>query len=320
MANEIEFVRECARKGFSRNHTANLLGFYAYQLDALIEVVGATDIEFVKGSQSVLAIQQRERIYESRTYEPSEGKPFGTPFGSGTAEDLEVWAKGRAKGLAAMKAKAKAEAKTYTAFGVTGTIPDLVKHFGAPVGYNSVLNRVKKGMSIEDALTVKDRHLSGGTNRSNATQYTAFGVTGTLNDLVKHFKSPVAYRSVLERVRKGMDVEKALTLKDQHLTGSPNHPSKLEIRRKAKARTEGVIARRLTPTMLQFWSSKHDIIIVKRQTPYVTVIVREKNSSDILHRLKFAAEFASGVLFMFSDQHRERMDFIAFEPDSRALI
>lgn len=302
----IEFVRECASKGFSRNHTANLLGFYAYQLDALIEVVGATDIKFVKGSQSVLAKQQRERMYESR-----EGKPF--PYqNKQTPEQVAAF---QAKGCAANKAKAQ----TYTAFGVTGTIPDLVKHFAAPVGYNSVLRRVQKGMSIEDALTVKDRHLSGDASRAKTLNYTAFGVTGTINDLVKHFKSPVAYKSVLARVQKGMDIEKALTMKDQHLTGSPNHPSNFEIRRKAKARTEAAIARLLTPTMLQFWSSKHDIIIVKRQVPHVTVVIREKASQDVLHRLKFSAEFASGVLFMFSDQHRQRMDFIAFEPHSRAL-
>lgn len=311
MGNEIQFVRECASKGYSRSHVSKLLGFYPYQLDALLEVVGATDIEFVKGSQSVLARQQREKMYEAR-----EGKPFGRPFGSGTAEELEIGRKGRAKGAAATKAKAK----TYTAFGMTGTIPDLVKTFGAPVGTNSVRNRIQKGMNVEDALTLKDAHLTGNKSRAKASQYTAFGVTGTINDLVKHFKSPVSYQSVLARVQKGMDIEKALTLKDQHLTGSPNHPSNLEIRRRAKVRVEDTIASRLSPAMLQFRSDRHDIIVVKRQIPYVTVVIREKDSSSVLYRLKFVASFSSGVLFMFSDQHRQRMDFIAFEPNSRAVI
>jgi hypothetical protein len=154
-------------------------------------------------------------------------------------------------------------------------------------------------------------------------RHTAFGVTGYIPELVKRFNCPVSIESVRSRVRSGMTVEEALTvparLPKQGVL-PPQFKAWVETCRQRKAaKIADVIARRLTRTMLRYRSPEHAIVVKCNHGTRITVEVQTPGGT-VLHRLHFAKSFReSGVLFAFARGKRGHIDFIAFEPDSKAL-
>ncbi|WP_448682618.1 hypothetical protein [Pseudomonas nicosulfuronedens] len=134
MPEEIEFVREQAKRGHSFSHTASLLGFYPYQLRTLLEAVGADDIQFVNGHQSIVRKKMLAELHESRRGHTKQP----------TAAELDALAKGRKK---------VRERFLHAAFGVTGTIRELKDYFGCQLTLQCLRTRLRKGMSAEEALT-----------------------------------------------------------------------------------------------------------------------------------------------------------------------
>jgi len=126
---EIAFIRECAARGLSRSHTAQLLGFWPADFIKYLDVLNIEGLQWQVGRESLLAKNQLQRVHESRR-------------GAHISEEHKaILAKYR-----------NTNWKQYTAFGVTGTLPALVERFGA-VGYNAVLKRMTEGMPLEQALT-----------------------------------------------------------------------------------------------------------------------------------------------------------------------
>lgn len=154
------------------------------------------------------------------------------------------------------------------------------------------------------------------------TRYTAFGVTGYLRELKEHFHCKLAIQTLRDRIKSGMSVEEAIT-KPAHRASRGVYPPQLYdwlIKRRTMAAAEiMVIARnRVTPTMLQYREPEHDIRIVARDGSCITVEVRTEKDG-VLHQLSFLKTFESGVLFVFRPEINNRLQFIAFEPDSEAL-
>lgn len=153
-------------------------------------------------------------------------------------------------------------------------------------------------------------------------RYTAFGVTGTLVELYKYFDCPVSDRSLRSRLEQGMSIEDALTRPRRKYPKGvipPQFAEQVEKQRRLLAvRILDQIERRLTSSMLQYRSTGHDIVETGRDSKQITVEVREKNGT-VLHRLRFAPEFRSGVLFVFDPLVRGRIQFIAFEPNHKTL-
>lgn len=242
---KIEIIRDYAKRGHSFSFTAQLLGTHKVTLR---RALAGTDIRFGDGGQSLAMKRHLADLHESmrgRTRSFSE-------------EALAAMARGREK----IREK---KCKKYTAFGVTGYIPDLVKHFGCPVRVESVRVRLRKGMTIEDALILPARKAPRGV-------------------VPPQFEARIASN-----------------------------------RRRTAAAIRDAIDRKLTPTMLQFRAPEHDIVATGRKDARITVEVRT-NCGTVLHSLCFIADFSSGVLFAFNSNERGRFDFIAFEPDSPALI
>lgn len=151
-------------------------------------------------------------------------------------------------------------------------------------------------------------------------KYTAFGVTDTLPALTDQF-GVVRTQAVRKRLKKGMSIEEALTMKNQSIKqGVANILKFHEPRRKQNYdRLRQIIPHFLTPTMLRYKAEDHDIQVVERKAHYIAVEVRRKGNSALLHRLRFIKSFESGVLFLFNLNIKDQIDFIAFEPDCKAL-
>jgi hypothetical protein len=247
MCKDIEFIRKQAKRGHSFSHTASLLGFYPYQLRTLLEAVGADDIEFVYGHRSLAKQRQLADLHASRKDRPQAVKP----------ENLEGLRKGREQ----MRAKHQR-----TAFGVTGTLPQLKEHFGCTLHINTLRRRVRQGIPVEEALT-----------------------------------------------RPGEQPPPKGVIPPQFVEQVRLHQQRLRDRRDA------AIQRRLTPSMMQFSAKQFDIQVIHREVGCVTVQVRTL-AGELLHSLRFYVSFDSGVLFAFNAAERGRLDFIAFEPNSKALI
>lgn len=246
MCKEIEFVRQQAKRGHSFSHIASLLGFYPYQLRTLLEAMGANDIEFVNGYRSLAKQRQLADLHSGRRERPQPACP----------EALAALERGR---------QIQRERHMRMAFGVNATLRELKVYFGCKFSMNTLWRRIRKGMSVEDALT-------------RPREFQPRGVI------------------------------------------PPQFVEQCEIRRRrVLARCDAAIARLLTPSMLQFRSERHDIIVIGRDLPRITVEIREKGGK-VLHQLRFVVTYESGVLFLFSNSDRSRIDFIAFEPSCKALI
>ncbi|CAM5186902.1 hypothetical protein CDEN61S_03200 [Castellaniella denitrificans] len=151
----------------------------------------------------------------------------------------------------------------------------------------------------------------------------AFGVTGTQAELHKHFECPVSLSALRWRTRHGMSTEDALRLPRQTPPKGIIPPQFIEqvkkLRRRAAARVHDRAQRLLTPTMSQYQSPGHEIVVTAQDGTCITVEVRDQ-TRDALHQLRFVKSFESGVLFVFDPEAQGRIQFIAFEPDSPAII
>lgn len=127
------FIRDCAARKYSKSMTARLLGMWPQQLDVLLEFLPLPKVEFVPGSQSAGAAYQRAGLHESRR---------------GVKQDYLTDADRQR-----LREQMRERAPKHTAFGVTGTLPELIDRF-AVVSRNSVLRRMKlHSMDLEKALT-----------------------------------------------------------------------------------------------------------------------------------------------------------------------
>ena len=128
------FIRDCAARNYSKSMTASLLGMWPQQLDVLIEFLPLPKIEFAPGSQSAGAALQRSQLHASRR---------------GVKQDYLTDADRQR-----LRERMRERAPKHTAFGVTGTLPELIDRF-AVVSRRSVLRRVKLlGLDLEKALTM----------------------------------------------------------------------------------------------------------------------------------------------------------------------
>ncbi|MEN1398489.1 hypothetical protein [Pseudomonas aeruginosa] len=235
-----EAIRDMAVRGFSRRYAAEILGFSKGKFATIISAM--PDIQWVAPNDSVRNRESRERAR-----------------GQLRSEKQREAAR---KQCAALHAARNESFKKYTAFGVTDTLPALTERFGV-VRIQAVRKRLKKGISIEEALTMKNQSLKQGTA-----------------NLLKFFES---------RRKHNYD------------------------------RLRHIIPHFLTPTMLRYKAKHHDIQVVKRKAPYIAVEVRKKGNSALLHRLQFLTSFESGVIFLFNSNIKDQIDFIAFEPDCPAI-
>lgn len=151
----------------------------------------------------------------------------------------------------------------------------------------------------------------------------AFGVTGTQAELHRHFECPVSLSALRWRTRHGMNTEDALRLPRQIPPKGIIPPQFVEQVKKSRRRTASRVRDRaqrlLTPTMSQYQSPEYEIVVTAQDGICITVEVRDQ-TSDALHQLRFVKSFKSGVLFVFDPEAQGRIQFIAFEPNSPALI
>lgn len=389
---KIELIRDYARHGHSMYGTAKALGLYGWEVRRAIELCRADDIEFVKGTQSVEFRESLQRLHAGRRGRP---QPHQNP------RVYEALKRGRET--------LRQRAAKLTAFGFTGTIRELINRFDFRLSEACLRARLKRGLSIEKALTsrpvgtvtsalpithreidaarsyakrghslhftaqllgISDKRLARivahtdiqfiqgsqslaskqaheerrGRARSvvltadaiakialgrrlglekQHKRHTAFGVTGFVSELVRHFGCPVGAHSVSNRLRRGMTIEQALTteaVQPKRGVFPPQFTEWLEkCRRRTRARVLNAIARRLKPTMLRYRSPDYSIVVSRSQSPWISVEIT--SDGHLLHRLRFIKSFdESGVLFAFTQGKPGNLDFIAFEPDSEALL
>lgn len=113
----------------------------------------------------------------------------------------------RGKKGQAVKRTQPPKGKRYTVRGVTGTLRELVEHFGVS-NYQRARVQVLRGWSVEDAVTTP------ADGSSKFKRYKVFGQEMTLKEIERKYGvSPSTVRSRLER---GWDIERAVTTpKDQ---------------------------------------------------------------------------------------------------------
>ncbi len=107
----------------------------------------------------------------------------------------------------------------FTVQGVTGSILELVAHFGATTE-KAARTRMERGVDVETAVTTptKSKRESGVTSAAarkragitRAVPMQAFGVTAPLSELVARF-STLPVKSVRQRLLRGATLEAALT-------------------------------------------------------------------------------------------------------------
>lgn len=165
--------------------------------------------------------------------------------------------------------------------------------------------------------------LARGRETRGCVRYTAFGVTGYLSELKEHFNCSIQVKSIRARIASGMSVEEALTRpvkKPKKGLYPPQFYDWLIKRRTiASARVMLIVRNRLRPTMVQYQKPEHDIVVVAQTVGHIAVEVRSR-TGDVIQRLRFIKSFDSGVLFVFNPEEQNRMDFIAFEPESPHIL
>lgn len=239
----IELARGYARRGHSFSFTAQLLGMTNRRLRRLLEEE-ESDIQFVHGMRSLATQRRLEELHASQRGKSVKPSPAV----------LAALARGReTRGC-----------KRYTAFGVTGYLSELKKHFNCPIQVKSIRARLARGMSVEDALTMPAKN----------------AVKGLI---------PPQFQDWINAQRRSNSLN-----------------------------CYAIALSRLTSTMLQYRSSEHNIVETGCDVSSIAVEVRTK-TGDVLHRLRFNKNFKSGVLFVFNPNERGRLRFIAFEPDCPAL-
>lgn len=152
--------------------------------------------------------------------------------------------------------------------------------------------------------------------------YEAFGESGRLSELCQRFNCPVSVKVARERVRKGWDVERAITTPKMKAPRGVYPPQfvdwLIKRRRLAAAELIKIAEKRITPSMLVYRDDVHEIITTARHGHVETVDIRL--NGKVLHRLRFPREFASGVLFVYRPEINKALQLIAFEPDCAYLV
>ena len=96
------------------------------------------------------------------------------------------------------------KAKIYTYKGFAGTLKEIIKHFNLSINYDTLQGRLCKGMTIEEAIeTPTDK-----THKAKIYTYKDF--TGTLKEIIEYFDLSINYKTLKNRLRKGMTIEEAI--------------------------------------------------------------------------------------------------------------
>lgn len=103
--------------------------------------------------------------------------------------------------------------KKYTFKGVTGTLKELWEFSGTPLAYSTIINRLQKGYTLEEAFY---KNLKG-DNGEIFNTYTYKGYTDGITGIIKHFSLNITYSTVYSRLRVGMSVDEAFN--DKPLRG-----------------------------------------------------------------------------------------------------
>lgn len=151
---EVELCRIHAKRGHSLTSSSRLLGLYPQQLAALLEAAKIVDIPFAKGRQSIASRAALAALHDSRR---GASQPNQRP---------EVY-KALARGRETTRKK-----HMRSAFGVTGTVKDLMENFSCELTRNGVYQRLRRGMSIEEALTKEPMATRSTTGTTSSPQLT----------------------------------------------------------------------------------------------------------------------------------------------------
>ncbi len=138
-----EYIRDMASRGFSRRAVSKALGMQSRKFKELLELL--PEMDWVPPCQSwdcLRANQEKNGVKRTMT-------------------------KGLEKAVAAMMAGRRETYPRYTAFGVTGTLPELAERFGV-VSHRSILKRLARGMALEDALTSPRNDPIGGRRNGDS--------------------------------------------------------------------------------------------------------------------------------------------------------
>ena len=92
----------------------------------------------------------------------------------------------------------------YTYKDFTGSIPEIIDHFGLDLSYSCIVNRINRGMTIEEAIKKP-------VNKTYQAKYFTYkGFTGTISDIIKHFNLDIERDVVNSRLHCGMSIERAI--------------------------------------------------------------------------------------------------------------
>ncbi|WP_454669584.1 hypothetical protein [Achromobacter kerstersii] len=137
----VDEARRYAADGHSFTYTAKRLGLQNSKLRELLDANGGADIRFTYGHQSTASKLGRAAAQAAR-----RGRPL--PAKEGTLEALK-------RNHVILRERA-----LRTAFGVTGTLKELMVAIDCKVSQTTVLTRLRAGEAIEEALSRKARSMS----------------------------------------------------------------------------------------------------------------------------------------------------------------
>lgn len=128
-----QFIHDCARRGLSKAETARTLGWTQYKMEKIVSVMGAIDW-------------------------PTRGQSLGNKRGNESRRGICPAGNAKAREVRRLNVQR-------TAFGVTASVPELVRMFGK-VSYDCTRNRMgKEGMTLEQALITPARPSARGGAR-----------------------------------------------------------------------------------------------------------------------------------------------------------
>ena len=96
------------------------------------------------------------------------------------------------------------KAKIYTYKDFTGTLKEIIEYFDLSINYKTLKNRLHKGMAIEEAIETSVDQFT------KAKIYTYKDFTGTLKEIIEYFNLDINYKTLQDRLYKGMTIEEAI--------------------------------------------------------------------------------------------------------------
>ena len=82
-----------------------------------------------------------------------------------------------------------------------GSIPEIIAHFNLDINKMTIYNRLKKGMTLDEAIEKPIKKLS-------AYEYRNF--IGSIPEIIRHFHLDINKITIYDRMRKGMTIEQAI--------------------------------------------------------------------------------------------------------------